>query len=114
MRGTKSTGIGIVLTACVLALLLAGEAGFISVARAGKPDRTRKTSTKYGYARFRDDENLDVIRSDGGGQYVDVNVDDPNVVKEDLVQIVTYDDTGELNFVKLFFGKMVNTNETVV
>jgi len=107
MRGAKIFGIRITLAACVLALLLAGEAGFISVAWAGKPDHARRTRTEYGYAMFRDGAT-DAIRSDGRDSNDDSIVDpyvDCNIGGEDLVKIVLYDDN-TLKYVEVYFGKM--------
>jgi len=71
MRTTKFFGIGIALAACVLALLLAVEAGFISVVWAkGKPPHRREYRTEYGYAMLQDRDG-DIIKSDSLGQYVD-------------------------------------------
>jgi hypothetical protein len=103
MKGTKFFGIGIALTACVLALLLVLEAGFVSVAWAGKPPRT--STTKPGYAMFRDGAQ-DVIKSDGGGAYVDCTLGG-----EDLVQINVWDADGSLRWVRFFPGKLYYTFE---
>jgi hypothetical protein len=68
MRGKKFFLIGIALTACILVLLLAGEAGLVAWA---KPPP--KMTQYYGYVILRDDTN-DKIWSDGGGQYADYHI----------------------------------------
>ena len=106
MKGTKFWGIGLILMACILTLLLAGEIGFTSVAWAkkppdnGKPSHRREYRTEYGYAMLRDG-NGDVIKSDGLGQYKDCTLGG-----EDLVQIDIYNDDNSLRFVDVYAGKM--------
>ena len=99
MRIKKVFKIGIALVACVLALLLVYEAGFISVvwAKKGKP---REYRTEYGYAMLRDGDD-DVIKSDGGGQYEDCTLGG-----EDLVEIDIYNDDNSLRRIHAVLGKM--------
>ncbi|MBM3238339.1 hypothetical protein FJZ31_18765 [Candidatus Poribacteria bacterium] len=99
MKGTKFFGLRIALAACILALLLAVEAGFVSTALAGKPPNP-PTSTKYGYVMFRDATG-DVIRSDGRGQYIDCQKGG-----EDVVWINVRNNDGSLNWVEFYPGKM--------
>lgn len=99
MKGTKFFGIGIALAVCVLALILAAEAGFISVAWAGKPPKPQPP--KYGYAKLQDGDG-DVIKSDGG-QYIDKHI----VGGEDQVEIQTYD-TGAFYESCTFMGEVEN------
>ena len=103
MRGTKFFGIGIVLAACVLALLLAVEAGFISVVWAGKPPWARKYRTEYGYAMLLDGTE-DVIKSDSLGQYIDKHIESG----EDQMEIQTYYETGALHQSFTFMGEVEN------
>ena len=84
MRGAKFFGIGAAF--CVLALVLAVEAGFVSVAQAkGKPPKPSGT-LYYGYAKFRDATGY-AICSDGVGQYVDIHQGG-----EDEVEIILDED----------------------
>lgn len=107
MRRKKSFGIVVVSTVCVLIMLLAGEAGFVSITWAKKPDHTGKASTRYGYAKFRDADG-DVIRSDGKDQYLDIHNEilSPAYYKgEDVVEIAIYAD-GSLEYVKFCPGRI--------
>ena len=106
MRGAKFFGI---VMACVLALLLAGQAGFIPDAWAKrpnspgqdkKPPHRRGYRTEYGYAMLRDGVD-DVIKSDGGGQYVDREIGG-----QDRVEIDIYSDDNTLKSVSVYCGKM--------
>jgi hypothetical protein len=99
MKRTRFFGIRIALAVCILALLLAVEAGFVSIAWAGKPP-SPPTSTKYGYAMFRDGPN-DVIKSDRKGQYKDCHNGG-----EDYILINVRRDDGFLNWVEFYPGKM--------
>ena len=87
MKGTKFFGIGIALAACVLVLLLAGESGFVALAK-GKPPP--KTTEYYGYVILRDDAN-DKIWSDGG-QYADYHISG----WEDYVKLTIENSSGDL------------------
>jgi len=116
MRTTKFFRIGIASLACVLALLLAIEAGFIPVALAGKPEKPpgqekkpphkREYRTEYGYAILQDGDG-DVIKSDGKGQYVDCTLGG-----EDLVQLDIYNDDNSLRFIEVYAGKMTYHHPT--
>jgi len=99
MKGTKFCGLRIALAACILALLLAVEAGFVFTASAGKPPNP-PTSTKYGYVMFRDATG-DVIQSDGRGQYIDCLNGG-----EDVVWVNVRNNDGSLNWVEFYPGKM--------
>jgi len=59
MKGTKFFGIGIALVVCVLALLLVGEAGFVSVAKGKPPFGTYLASLTFqgGSDKIRGDES---------------------------------------------------------
>jgi hypothetical protein len=100
MKGTKFFGIGIALAACVLILLLDAEAGFISVAWAGKPP---KYHTEYGYAKLRDDIG-DVVKSDDGRQFIDKHI----AGGEDQVEFLIYDATNALYQSDTFMGEVEN------
>jgi len=95
MRGTKFFGIGIILVFCVLVLLLAVKAGFISDAWARPPFSETKTSS--GYAKL-DDAPGYLIQSDCSGQYIDKNIRKAN--GEDYISITTNKTTGD--YIKSF------------
>lgn len=112
MRRTEVFGIRIALIVCVLALLLAGEAGFVSVALAGKPPhagKPRKYRTEYGYAMLRDDTG-DIIKSDGGGQYIDKHREGG----EDEVMLHIYEDDNTLRSSITFLGEVENQSSRKV
>lgn len=95
MKGTRFLGIRTTLVVCILALVLVTEAGFISVAWAGKPPgngKPPKTTTSYGYAKLTDEAPY-VIQSDDGRQYIDKNIEGTDA--EDMVEMAT-DKTGAL------------------
>ena len=102
MRGTKFFGIGAAFVTCVLALLLIGEAGFVSIAQAkGKPTKPGKT-VYIGYAELADVDPPYMIQSDGQWvnegediQYSDKRLTGPNMAGEDEVEI-TIDENGDL------------------
>jgi hypothetical protein len=104
MKRTKFFGIGIALLACVLAVLLAAEAGFVSLAWAGKP---RTYRTEYGYAMLLDGYG-DAIKSDGLGQYVDCTKEGG----EDIVELQIYNDDNSLRGVEVYCGKMTYNDPT--
>ena len=115
MKGTKFFRIGIVLVSCILALLLAIEVGFISVALAKKPEKPpgqekkpphkREYRTEYGYAMLQGEGNA--IENDNKGQYMDCTLGG-----EDLVQIDIYNDDNSLRFIEVYAGKMTYHHPT--
>jgi len=107
MRRDKYSRIGIALTICALALLLAGEAGLISDALAAKPDKPpgqdkppAELDPVYGYLLFRDAPG-DKILSDNETPYVDCTKGG-----EDFIEIILYSDY-TLKAVYPYCGKMI-------